>query len=246
MTKILLQAGHQNTTTGATGAPEEMKNNIRIRDRLAQILISKGFQLTLGDANFQSNEHFDLALAMHCDANYPGDEGGGFVACADKSVDNVWNESRRIESAIASEYFKHSGIREVDSRENANTLYYYWWYNLELKTPCVLIEMGESIDPHDRVILADTDRVANAIARGICKAFNVPFDVPNSPPVVTEPVVTIKVSEYNSLKAKITSLNEANKVIQASLALKDIECLSKLIAQKDNITAKLNDVIKTL
>jgi N-acetylmuramoyl-L-alanine amidase len=176
MKKILLQSGHQNATNGQTGAPEEQANNIRIRNRLSQILISKGFQLFLADANFSSKEHFDLALALHCDSDYPGNEGGGFVACADPSVDNVWNESKRIEASIASEYFKHSGIREVDSRENANTLYYYWWYNLSLDTPCVLIEMGESIDPHDKVLLADTDRIANAIARGVCKAFNVSFD----------------------------------------------------------------------
>jgi hypothetical protein len=198
MTKILLQAGHQNTTTGATGAPEEMGNNIRIRDRLSQILISKGFVLTLADANYSSNEHFDLALAMHCDANYAGDEGGGFVACADPSVDSVWTESDRIRDAIDSLYFNNSGIRRVQSRENPNTLYYYWWYNLSLNTPCVLIEMGESIDPHDKVILADTDRVCNALARGICVAFNVPFDSapPPTPPSTPPPVVTPDYKPY--------------------------------------------------
>jgi N-acetylmuramoyl-L-alanine amidase len=198
MKKILLQFGHWNATNGQTGAPEEQSNNIRIGKRLSEILISKGFQLFLADANYSSSEHFDLALAIHCDSNYEGNEGGGFVACADPSVDNVWNESKRIESAIASEYFKNSGIREVDSRENPNTLFYYWWYNLSLDTPCVLIEMGESIDPHDKVILADTDRVANAIARGVCKAFNVNFDGT----VVVPPVVT-PVKDWKSYLVRI-------------------------------------------
>jgi len=188
MKKILLQFGHWNITSGATGAPEEQSNNIRIGKRLSEILISKGFQLFLADANYSSSVDFDLALALHCDSDYPGNEGGGFVACADPSVDNVWTESKRIETAIASEYFKHSGIREVDSRENPNTLFYYWWYNLSVKTPCVLIEMGESIDPHDKVILADTNRVANAIARGVCKAFNVNFDGTTTVPPVVTPV----------------------------------------------------------
>jgi N-acetylmuramoyl-L-alanine amidase len=198
MKKILLQAGHQGVTTGATGAPEEQANNIRIRDRLSQILISKGFQLFLADANFKSSEHYDLALAMHCDMNYPGEEGGGFVACADPSVDSVWTESDRIRDAIDSLYFNNSGIRRVQSRENPNTLYYYWWYNLSLNTPCVLIEMGESIDPHDKVILADTDRVCNALARGICVAFNVPFDSapPPTPPSTPPPVVTPDYKPY--------------------------------------------------
>jgi hypothetical protein len=48
--------------------------------------------------------------------------------------------------------------------------------------------MGESIDPHDKVILADTNRVANAIARGVCKAFNVNFDGTTTVPPVVTPV----------------------------------------------------------
>jgi len=187
MKKILLQAGHQNIVVGATGAPEEQKNNIRIRDRLSQVLISKGFQVYLCDAEFQDFVNdYDLALAMHCDSNYAGDEGGGFVDYPDPSVDMVNAESKRIKEAIESLYFDNSGIRNMPNRSNPNTKFYYWWSYLTAKTPCVIIEMGESIDPHDRVILADTDRVANAIARGICKAFDVPFDV--VPPPVTPPV----------------------------------------------------------
>lgn len=52
------------------------------------------------------------------------------------------------------------------------------WKFLSFKTPCVIIECGVGKDEHDSVILADTERVANAIVRGICKAFNVPFDNP--------------------------------------------------------------------
>lgn len=186
MIKVLIQAGHQNTTTGATGAPEEGLNNIRVRDRLGQILISKGFQVYLCDANFKDYANdYQLALALHCDANYAGDEGGGFVDYPDPSVDSVNPESRRIKEAIEAEYFDHAGIRNMPNRSNPNTKFYYWWSYLTALTPCVILEMGESIDPHDKVILADTDRVANAIARGVCRAFNVPFD----PPVVEVPIV---------------------------------------------------------
>ncbi len=187
MFKILVQAGHQNTTTGSTGAPEEMANNIRIRDRLGQVLMSKGFQVFLCDANFVGKEDYHLALALHCDMNYDGDLGGGFVDYPDPSVDYSNAESKRIKEAIESEYFNHSGIRNVPSRSNANTKFYYWWSMLTAKTPCVIIEMGESVDPHDRVLLADTDRIANALARGVCKAFGVAFDAPVGPPVVVEP-----------------------------------------------------------
>jgi N-acetylmuramoyl-L-alanine amidase len=236
MIRILLQAGHQNATNGQTGAPEEQANNIRIRDGLAKILIQKGFQVFLGDANYMSNENFDLALAMHCDANYPGNEGGGFVACADPSVDVVWNESRRIESAIASEYFKNSGIREVD------TLFYYWWYNLSAKTPCVLIEMGESIDPHDKVILGDTVRVASAIGRGICKAFNRPYD--QAPPV-TE-TVTLPTSEYDAIKQQIKNQTEYIQALKQELANDEAECERHLEAQKQELKKKFIDLASTL
>jgi N-acetylmuramoyl-L-alanine amidase len=187
--KILCQAGHQNTASGQTGAPEEVANNIRIRDRLGQILISKGFQVFLCDANFVGKEDYHLALSLHCDANYQGNEGGGFVDYPAKYQygydgnqnyiqDYANEESKRIKEAIAAEYFEHSGIRNVPARSNNNTKYYYWWSMVTAKTPCVILEMGESVDPHDKVILADTDRVANAIARGICKAFNIQFEPP--------------------------------------------------------------------
>ena len=189
MKRILIQAGHQNILTGNTGAPEEKANNIRIRDRLGQALIQKGFQVFLCDANFMATEDYDLALALHCDSDYAGAEGGGFVDFPNPSVDSANVESKRIKEAIESEYFNHSGIRNMPNRSNPNTKFYYWWSFLTVKTPCCIIEMGESVDPHDKVILADTDRVANAIARGICKAFNVAFSTTIPPVVITPPVI---------------------------------------------------------
>ena len=164
MPRVVLQAGHQNRTTGATGAPEEMANNIRIRDAVGKILIAKGFQVTLCDANFRSTEDFSLALALHCDANYDGNEGGGFIDYPDPSIDAANTESKRIKEEMERVYFNHSGIRNMPNRSNTNTKFYYWWSYLSAKTPCVILEMGESIDPHDKVLLADTVRIANAIA----------------------------------------------------------------------------------
>jgi N-acetylmuramoyl-L-alanine amidase len=219
MNKILLQAGHQNTTTSATGAPEEGQNNIRIRDRLGQVLISKGFQVYLCDANFKDYVNdYHLALALHCDANYAGDEGGGFVDYPDPSVDAVNAESKRIKEAIEAEYFTHSGIRNVPSRSNPNTKFYYWWSYLTAKTPCVILEMGESIDPHDKVILADTDRVANAIARGVCRAFNVPFDVPPTVPPEDPCVV------YKDKLRKINDISKSSWItwLRSRTAIKEL------------------------
>lgn len=204
MTFICLQSGHQGVTTGATGAPGEQELNIRIRDRLSAILISKGFMIQLVGANpsdAEINKDFHLFLALHGDADIYG-TGGGFIDHPEPSTDGATQESQRIDSAIESMYFDHSGIVNHPERSNANTRYYYMWARLSVKTPCVIMEMGVVQDAHDKIILADTDRVANAIARGICKAFNVPFDpvvTPPSPPT-PPPSVTI---DYKSYLVKI-------------------------------------------
>lgn len=226
MKKIHLQGGHLGMTSGATGAPGEQELNRRIRDRLSQVLISKGFQVFLSDANPPQNEinqDFDLFLALHGDANIYG-TGGGVIGYIDPKVDSSPEsnaESKRIKEAIESEYFKHSGIVNHPERNNANITRYYMWSRLSAKTPCVLLEMGVVQDPHDKVILADTDRVANAIARGICKAFNVPFD-PVTPPVVppTDPCLTVKNQlavkerECQELKNKALKLEDAMITLQ--------------------------------
>lgn len=187
----MLQGGHLGVTSGATGAPGEQELTRRIRDRLSQILLSKknadgspAFQLFLVDANppdSQIKEDFHLFLALHGDADYPNDGGSGFADFPEPSTDAATQESQRITKIINEVYFPHSGIKYV-SHSNANTRFYYMWRRLSAKTPCVILEMGQVQDPHDKVILADTDRVCNAIARAICQAFNVPFDAPTPQP----------------------------------------------------------------
>jgi hypothetical protein len=189
MKKLCIQAGHQNikyntiqALQGSTGAPEEMVNNLRITNRLCEVLRAKGFEVKQTDANANADPQvtdvdWDLYLAIHCDAD-SALISGGFIDTPDPSVDVSHTESLRIATAMRGEYFKHSGIVERPERmgKSDGVLYYYMWQVLTAKTPCVLIEMGESIDPHDKVILADTERMANAIARGVCAAFGVAFD----------------------------------------------------------------------
>jgi N-acetylmuramoyl-L-alanine amidase len=190
---ICLQAGHQGVTTGATGAPGEQELNIRIRDRLSQILISKGFMLQLVNAHptqQEINKDFDLFLALHGDANIYG-TGGGVVSYIASYLDSSTAsnaESNRIHQCIEDEYFPNTGIVNHPERNNLNMTEYYMWSQLTAITPCVIMEMGVVQDAHDKVILADTSRVANAIARGICTAFGVPFDY--KPPVIVPPVTT--------------------------------------------------------
>jgi N-acetylmuramoyl-L-alanine amidase len=184
--KVCLQSGHENIQSncwpqlrGSTGAPGEKDFNVRTRNRLSEILISKGIQVQLVDANFNCQspwqQDYSLYLAIHADANVYG-KGGGFVDYPAPDLDAVNEESKRIKEAIESVYFAETGIENHPERSNANTKRYYMWQVLSPKTPCVIIECGVIQDAHDSVILNDPNIVAIAIARGICKALNVPYD----------------------------------------------------------------------
>lgn len=197
--KICLQPGHINIQYNSdtvlkksTGAPGEQEFTLRIVNRLSEVLRSKGFEVLQTDANANDNlavtkVDWDLFLAVHYDANVYG-TGGGFTDFPEPSTDDATIESQRIVHLIEEQYFPNAGITNVPSRRNANTKYYYMWKYLTGKTPCAILECGVGLDAHDSVILADTDRVCNAIARGICKAFNVVFDVP---PVTPPPPVVV-------------------------------------------------------
>lgn len=237
---VCIQASHWNikyncdpNLRGGTGAPQESGTNVAVAMRLEQILQSKGYKTFLTDANYNCDKDsdkidYDLFLSLHCDANYAGDEGGGFVDYPDPSVDSSNAESKRIKEAIESVYFKESGIRNVPSRSNANTKFYYMWSALSPKTPCVILEMGESIDPHDRVILNDTERVAQAIAKGIFKAFP---DVATSHP---QPPV----DNCDGIKKELEALKkEHEKCNMLNLELSSVK------AELLTITRNLDDAI---
>lgn len=202
---IGLQAGHQNIQgnvdpglRGGTGAaPANFIHEIdwtpKVRDALGQILISKGFQVQLDDANANSSpkttdKDFAFYLAIHYEADTHG-KGGGFMTAPDPNYDAVNPESRRIVEAIKSEYFANSGIEEHEEWITPAMTQYYMWNALSAKTPCGIIECGVGGDAHDSVILGDINRVANAIARGICKAFNMPFDITPAPQPTPQPSV---------------------------------------------------------
>lgn len=207
---IGLQAGHENITSNCdlslrtgTGAPGEADFTVRIRNRLGEILITKGFQVQLDNANANCQQttigkDFDFYLAIHYDANIYG-TGGGFITAPDASVDASNTESRRIVSSIRNAYFvpytTDTGIIEHSERNNVNATFYYMWNVLTARTPCGLIECGVGGDPHDSVILADTDRVCNAIAKGLCAAFNIPWQTTTT---VTQTTTSTSTSSSSS------------------------------------------------
>jgi len=235
---IGLQAGHENAKNNCvpalrpeTGAPGEVEFTVRIRNRLSQILLSKknadgskAFAVQLDDAtaNCQSNttgKNFDLYLVLHYESDTHGKDGG-MITAPDPSVDVVNAESRRISKAIESEYFKNTGIINRPEWITNNMTFYYMWASLTASTPCVLLECGVGLNAHDKVILADTDRVANAIARGICKAFNVPFDAP-TPPVPTPPAVDFQKKYNDEVKAHSVTKEDLKKTNDRIKSIKD-------------------------
>jgi N-acetylmuramoyl-L-alanine amidase len=231
--KVCVQSGHWNMTSGATGAPLEQQRTIAIGLKLVDLLRANGFNVYHTDAFANNNpavtgQDWDLFLALHCDANYAGNEGGGFVDFPDPSVDSVSPESKRIKEAIESVYFTETGIRNVPSRSNPNTKYYYMWSALSAKTPCVIIEMGESIDPHDSVILNDVNRVAQALLKGILKAFPLPVVVPPVDPCA-------------NVKAELVTANQTIVALKTEISNKD-----KVITTKDatisTLTSKLSQI----
>ena len=227
MKKICLQPGHFNKPGG--GAPEEQANNKRIADRLSAMLRERGFEVyqtdywAYNDPVVKSTD-WDLFLSLHCDMDYPNDNGSGFADYPEPSTDSATKESQRICKVINEVYFPEVKINYVN-RSNANTRYYYMWKHLTAPTPCVLIEMGQSIDPHDKVLLANTTLIASALTRAICKAFNVAYDI-DLPPVETE---------VDKLKRQIEDLTNSVKSLSESLSN---EQKLRADCQKELATAK--------
>ena len=253
MRKICIQSGHWNTTSGQTGAPREQERTIAIGLALTDKLRANGFEVYHTDARANLNpavtgKDWDLFLSLHCDMDYAGNEGGGFVDWIDPSIDSSTasnKESERIAKAIEAVYFRDSGIRNVPSRRNANTKFYYMWEALSADTHCVIIEMGESIDPHDNVILNDTDRQANILLSAIKNAYPETVTPPVTPPT-TDPCLSVK-QELEVVKKQLTekditisSLTESSLNLGTNLtkATQSIEGLEKEVEAKEILREK--------
>lgn len=188
MLKICLQAGHENTTTGATGAPNEQSFNVDIRNTVAAELRKRGFEVATTDANGNNDPaitgtDWNLFLAIHYDADIYG-KGGGFVDFPEPSTDGATVESQRIAYLLRQEYFGTTHIVNHPERSNKNTRHYYMWKALSAKTPCVIIECGVGMhvpDDHD-ILHFSRPLVVEGIVKGICLAFNVPYI-----PVIEQP-----------------------------------------------------------
>lgn len=233
--KILIHVGHwniQNNCNAAlrtgTGAPGEIDFNKSVGILLEKLLQEDGHTTFLDDANTNchttvTSKNWDLALAIHADANIYG-TGGGFVDVLRPDWDPARVESARLAQALRDRYFPETGIVNHPERSNLNTREYYLWNYLSASTPCVIIECGVLQDAHDKVILSDIPRVAKAIREGIRKAAPQPVPTPNADEYVkwlTQSLVsaenTITAGEQVGDKQWKTK-NKANKAKLLSLA----------------------------
>jgi hypothetical protein len=230
MKKICLQSGHYNA---GGGAPNELVTNKRITDRVSTVLRARGFEVYQTDSNGDhdpkvTSTDWDLFLALHCDMDYPGDNGSGFSDFPEPKTDGATTESQRIVKVINDNYFKETGI-VYKNHSNGNTRYYYMWASLTGKTPCALLEMGQSVDPHDSILLANTDLIANAIGRCICKAFNMPFDL--TPPPVTPPTDP-HLAEIEALRTQLKATGDQLEEAKRTIVSLKLENETKLAQAK--------------
>lgn len=184
MKVILLGAGHEGRTTGATGAPNEQSFNVDISNKVADELRKRGFEVKRINADPKPEEiagDWDLALFIHYDASIYG-TGGGFVDFPEPSTDGATKESQRIAYLLRQEYFGTTKIVNHPERANKNTKYYYMWKRISPKTPCVIIECGVGMHvPDDHEVLHfNRPLVVEGIVKGICLAFKVPYQLPTS------------------------------------------------------------------
>ena len=249
--KILIVAGHQNikynsdtSLHGNTGTAGELEINIRMADRVSSMLRERGFSVVQSDANANDDKSitstdFNLALALHCDMDTSSQ--GGMCGSGDRSVDMSWEESLRIKRVFDDVYFKESGIRNKGFVTEGMTKWYMWKY-LSAKTPCVLLEMGEAKDPHDSVLLGNTELIASSIVRAICKAFNVSYEIetpPVSNPTPEELEIEALKAEIERLKGMVGQLGNEN--IEA-LANCEAECQEKIKTYKEKIIKFINSL----
>ena len=211
-----------------------MSFNIDIRNKVAEALRLRGFEVVTTDANANDDKNitdqdFNLFLSIHYDADIYG-TGGGFVDYPDPSVDKVTQESQRIVKVIEEQYFSVTKISDKPLRRNANTKFYYMWKFLTEKTPCALIECGVGMHvPDDHTMLHfNRDIVVQGIVQGICKAFEVTYEKP--------------VDQCIEVKQKLAQMQEAY-----TLLTKDGEVKQKKLNDiKDSLTTLQTMLLDTL
>lgn len=253
--KVVIQAGHINhknnsivALRGNTGAPGEQELTLRIANRVSGLLRDRGFSVKQTDAcanddkSITSPNNWDLFLSLHGDADTPNDNGGGMVGVPDPKTDGAASESKRIKDIVQANYFKETKIVDKNYTTAGMSGYYMWKY-LSAKTPCVLVELGQVQDPHDKVLLANTDLIGNALAKSICIAFGIPFDKPQNP---STPPVDPKDATIADLTKQLDDKNKEINRLNVLIDLNKTNYSTSLSAVEANCQKKGQNIIDKL
>lgn len=217
MTRVCLQAGHQNIQGNCwpamrpgTGANGEISWTPMMRAKVAALLRAHGVDVTEVDANVNCSGPFgpfDLFLAIHYQSNNPSPSGYGLFV-PDPSVDRDNARSAALAGVIRRVYGQRTGLPDRSAAwANPNTSLYYVWQ--VMNGPLALIECGVGAPgaPDHDLLWGQPDLIASAIAEGVCVAFGIPFTPPAPTPAPTpqEDDDMLFVGPIKSLAATVTA-----------------------------------------
>lgn len=218
-----------------------------IRSKVAALLRSRHIAVTEVDANVNCKPPvlYDLTLAIHYQSDTHSSGFGVFVP--DASVDQVSARSIAMAKAIAKVYAGRTGLANYSSPrlgfgpvtwENPNTLFYYVWQTQ--LGPLALIECGEgAVGAKDHTLLyGSPDKVASAIAEGICSALGVAFVAPPTAAQIAAAAAAVK-AQVAAIVAKAAADKAAADAIVAAKNAADA-AMAKAIADAAAAKAELD------
>ena len=251
MKKVLIIVGHQNIKfnsrvdlRGNTGTEGELAINLAVGNLVSSMCRERGISVVQTDGNANDDKSitsadFNLALALHCDMDTQGDQGGGMCGSGDPSVDMSWQESLRIKKIFDETYFPE--VKIVNKNFVTNGMkFYYIWETLSPKTPCVLLEMGQAKDPHDSILLGNTKLIATGVVKSICKALGVSYEIVSPTTSDTTDYKTENIQLKKDLETTKNALNKRIVDFPYSLADCEAKCQGKLVSYKNEIINFIN------
>jgi len=137
---VFIQAGHENTTTGATGGSGPLGREIDwtpiVANEAARILQEAGVTVIREDASLQNRYYVKVAVFLHFDASSPGGSSGasvGYNDDTDKPAAHAWKEL----------YGKYWPYRWMSDNFTRNLRFYYGFRYTVTTDAEFVIEFGD-------------------------------------------------------------------------------------------------------
>lgn len=204
MAKILIDPGHGGADPGAQGnGIREKALNLDVCLELAPMLKSRNVEAILtraGDVSLTLAARTDMAVKLKVDAVLSDhhNAGGGKGIETYRSLFN--SKSTQLANVVHAELLKafpEMANRGVKTRLYPNRNDWDYYHMIRLPTlagiPSIITETGFVDNPGDAAIMKRADfakRQAEALAKGICGFFGVPWDL-SLTPIVGAPQATV-------------------------------------------------------